>query len=91
MCGILLTSVLTAQTFTFEGLKYRVIDDNSVKVCRQDSSAISGSVNIPSTVTYNNNTYSVIAIGDYAFIVCTRLTSVTIPNSVTAIEQGAAV
>lgn len=22
MCGILLTSVLTAQTFTFEGLKY---------------------------------------------------------------------
>ena len=89
MCGILLTSVLTAQTFTFEGLKYEVIDDNSVKVCRQDSSAISGSVNIPSTVTYNNNTYSVIAIGDYAFIVCTSLTSVTIPNSVTAIEQGA--
>lgn len=33
MCGILLTSVLTAQTFTFEGLEYRIIDDNSVKVC----------------------------------------------------------
>ena len=89
MCGILLTSVLTAQTFTFEGLKYEVIDYNSVKVDRQDSSAISGSVNIPPTVTYNNNTYSVTAIGYYAFIVCTRLTSVTIPNSVTAIENGA--
>ena len=89
MCGILLTSVLTAQTFTFEGLKYWVIDDNSVKVAQQDSSAISGTVNIPSAVTYNNNTYSVTAIGNYAFIVCTSLTSVTIPNSITSIGQGA--
>ena len=46
-------------------------------------------MNIPSTVTYNNNTYSVTAIGYYAFIAYTSLTSVTIPNSVTAIEQGA--
>ena len=89
MCGILLTSVLTAQTFTFEGLKYWVIDNNSVKVAQQDSSAISGTVNIPSAVTYNNNTYSVTAIGNYAFIVCTSLTSVTIPNSITSIGQGA--
>ena len=89
MCGILLTSVLTAQTFTFEGLKYWVIDNNSVKVAQQNSSAISGTVNIPSAVTYNNNTYSVTAIGDYAFIVCTSLTSITIPNSITSIGQGA--
>ena len=89
MCGILLTSVLTAQTFTFEGLEYWIIDDNSVKVCQQNSSAISGTVNIPSAVTYNNNTYSVTAIGDYAFIVCTSLTSVTIPNSITSIGRSA--
>ena len=89
MCGILLTSVLTAQTFPFEGLEYRIIDDNSVKVAQQNSSAISGTVNIPSAVTYNNNTYSVNAIGDYAFIECTSLTSVTIPNSITSIGRSA--
>ena len=88
MCGILLTSVLTAQTFTFEGLKYRVIDNNSVKVCRQDSSAISGTVNIPSAVTYNNNTYSVTAIGAEAFRSCSFV-SVTIPNSVTSVGSHA--
>ena len=49
------------------------------------SSAYSGSVVIPETVTYNNTTYSVTRIGDYAFFACSSLTSVTIPNSVTSI------
>ena len=42
----------------------------------------SGSVTIPDSVTYNGVTYSVTGIGDFAFYNCTRLTSVTIPNSV---------
>ena len=44
-----------------------------------------GALNIPSTVTYNSQTYSVISIGDAAFDGCSGLTSVTIPNSVTSI------
>lgn len=51
LCTILCANILAAQTFTSGGLRYEVIDDNSVKVARQNSYAISGSVIIPSTVT----------------------------------------
>ena len=44
-----------------------------------------GSVTIPSTVTYKGVTYDVIAVGNNAFSDCSDLTSVTIPNSVTSI------
>ncbi len=49
----------------------------------------SGSVVIPSSVTYNSVTYSVTSIGEWAFSYCDGLTSVTIPNSVTSIGKSA--
>ena len=48
-----------------------------------------GNVVIPESVTYNGNTYPVTAIGDYAFHFCSKLTAVTIPNSITSIGYRA--
>ena len=48
-----------------------------------------GTVVIPSEVTYGGKKYSVTSIGSFAFLDCSSLTSVTIPNSVTSIGQSA--
>ena len=47
------------------------------------------SVNIPSQVTYNNQTYTVTSIGGIAFQGCTGITEVSIPSTVTTIETMA--
>lgn len=53
------------------------------------SSEYSGSVVIPSSVTYMGKNYPVTSIDDYAFRGCSGLTSTTIPEGVTSIGYGA--
>ena len=48
-----------------------------------------GSLVIPSSVTYNEITYSVKNIGNHAFWCCRGLTSVTIPHTITTIDFNA--
>lgn len=54
-----------------------------------DYNDYSGVVVIPSSVTYDENTFPVTSIGRFAFRKCSGLTSVTIPSSVKSIDFGA--
>ncbi|MCR5394034.1 MAG: leucine-rich repeat domain-containing protein [Bacteroidales bacterium] len=91
LTGILMLLCQSASAYDFEsgGLYYDITSstDLTVEVTYEsyNSSYITGSVTIPSSVTYSGKTYSVTSIGSDAFRDCTGLTSITIPNSVTSI------
>ena len=91
LLALLLPTHALAHDFEVDGIYYNIINSNEVEVTYQGSSyyqyqnEYSGSVTIPTTVTYNGTTYSVTTIGNYAFYNCTSLTTINIPNSVTTI------
>ncbi len=81
---------LFAYDCKIDGIYYNLYYNNTAEVTNEaggfGAESYSGSVVIPSSITYNSKTYSVTTIGGFAFYGCTDLTSVTIPNSVTTIE-----
>lgn len=72
-----------------QGLTYRLNNaDHTATVASYDDSAPGGVIDIPDTVTSGGQTYTVTAIGHVAFQ-NSAVTSVTIPDSVTAIPDAA--
>ena len=89
ICTLLCANVLLAQTtFTIGDLTYGVISTNPPQVEVNDANLSITTTNIPETVTYNETTYSVTSIEEWAFYNCSSLTSVTIANSVISIGNG---
>ncbi len=98
----LIPTQLSAFTFTYEGqtLNYEVISYTykTVRTAKgyystlegrmKPGNAVSGTLVIPSEVSYDNTTYSVVEIGFVSFYGC-DLNHVTIPNSVTSIGGAA--
>ena len=67
---------------------YYYISETTAAVTYGDNK-YSGDIVIPESITYNNSKYFVTSIGYCAFSGCSGLTSITIPNSVTSIGDGA--
>ena len=78
-------------TFTVDDLNYSVNADGvSVTLTGHvDGYNATGPLNIPASVNYGGNDYAVTNIGNSAFLYYFYLTSLSIPNSVVTIEDGA--
>ena len=85
------THIEETSKFMVNGIYYNVTGTNTVEVTYRDTNFnyYSGSVSIPSSVTYAGRTYTVTAVGRSAFRQSSNLTSVTIPSTVTLIDYGA--
>ena len=93
---LLLLSLLTllgsitanALQFVVGGIKYETVTSTIAGVISQDG-GYTGSIIIPSTVTYNSKTYNVTRISSKAFANCDGLTSIEISYGVKYIGESA--
>lgn len=80
---------LVASAVSFEvkidGIYYILSTMYMDAVVTSGDTPYTGSVTIPETVTYNDETYSVVSINGSTFYNCTDLTSVVFPNTVSSI------
>lgn len=96
LSSVLFFLPVTAEAYDFEvgGIYYDVTSssDQTVRVTYKEQleQSYSGDIIIPDSVTYENKTYAVKSIGNYAFFFCKTLTSVAVPSSVTMIEDHGA-
>ena len=94
LLALLLPATATAYDFEVDSIYYNKTDTTVTvtygdKNVWNDNDNYTGEVIIPSTVTYNDTTYEVIAIGDLAFSHCVGLTHITLPNTITSIGEEA--
>ena len=79
---------LPASAFEVDGIAYQIESDNEVSVTSK-SERYSGSISIPSSVTYKDKIYNVTSIGLQAFMNSINLSAITIPATVSQIGKAA--
>jgi hypothetical protein len=93
---LILTGLLQsrAEEFTYDGINYTILTDNTCEIKAGGNgtagTTVSGDVVIPETAyDSDGNAYTVTAVGAWAFDACYDLESVALPNTVTVIGEGA--
>jgi len=78
------------ESFYVDGIYYQLSDSSTInEVEVLNGKNYEGHLEIPETVTYNDITYTVIGIADYALSYNRSLTSIVIPNTVRYISHDA--
>ena len=91
LLSLLLPMAASAYDVCINGIYYNIVKkakQATVTYGENESGTYSGDVVIPSTVVYDGTTCSVVGIGGNAFYAC-KMTSLTIPHSITKIVGGA--
>ena len=86
---LLLPLVAMAAAVEINGIYYNLNTEDMVAAVAPKSGFYSGAISIPETVTYEDIEYCVTSIGYQAFYNCSGLTSISIPNTVTSIDDSA--
>ena len=86
---MLLPMLASADAIEIDGIYYNLDSEAKTAEVTSKPDRYKDDVIIPETVRYNETIYNVNTIGWAAFNNCSGLTSVTIPNSVTFIDNGA--
>lgn len=81
-------TAVAADEFNHEGIKYEVLSEDNKSVAVSglvDKSGITTLV-IPATVSYNDVSYDVVTIKQFAITFCPDLTTIILPESITSLE-----
>ena len=81
-------STFSQTTQTINGIRYSLDATTRTATVMSNNSSYSGNFIIPETIIYNSQTYTITAIGNYAFSGCSLIT-ISIPSTVTQIGQYA--
>ena len=90
LLAVCLPIVVCAGTIEIDGIYYNIVEKSKIaEVTSNPKQNYHWEIDIPASIVYGGETYSVTSIGNSAFYDCVELTKVTIPNSVTSIGKWA--
>ena len=90
--SIIFGNSASAYDVEVDGIYYNLIEKGKIAEVtykNEEFCSYSGDIVIPKSINYNGNEYIIKIIGDYSFSKSKELESVTIPDSVTIIDESA--